>query len=157
MKPWLILLVFALSLMSAPAQKKETEYVKFTRSEVEGNVAAGSRVTAKLHFKIEPGFHTQSSKPSEEYFIPTVLKLDAVAGIRAGDVKYPDGKEEKVQGLDKPLSVYEEEFEVVVPLAISARAKLPAVLKGTLTYQACKGASCFPPKKLKVELELKPH
>jgi len=41
-----------------------------------------------------------------------------------------------------------------VPLAISAQAKLPATLTGTLTYQACKGAVCYPPKKLKVEVKL---
>jgi len=155
MKSLLAWLVFGLSIAASPAQKKDTEYVKYAKTEVEGKVAAGSRVSAKLHFKIEKGFHTQSNKPSEEYFIPTVLKLDNVAGLKVGAIKYPDGKEEKVDGLEKPLSVYEEEFEITVPVAISGQAKLPATLTGTLIYQACKGASCFPPKKLKVEVELK--
>lgn len=155
MKSLLTLLVFTVSLASSPAQKKETEYVTFAKTELMGSVAAGSRVTAKLHFKVEKGFHTQSNKPSEEYFIPTVLKLENVAGIKVGEIKYPDGKEEKVDGLDKPLSVYEEEFEIEVPVAISSRAQLPAKLDGILTYQACKGARCFAPKKLKVALELK--
>lgn len=154
MKSLAIVLTFALSLIAAPAQKKETDYVKFEKAEVAGDPAAGSRVTATLIFKIEPGFHTQSNKPSEDYFIPTVLKLDPVAGIKAGEIKYPAGKEEKVEGLAKPLSVFDKEFAVTVPLAISAQATLPATLTGTLTYQACKGAVCFPPKKLKVEVKL---
>ena len=154
MKSLAIALVFALSLVAAPAQKKEPEYVRFDRVELAGNPTAGARVTATLHFKIESGFHTQSNKPSEDYFIPTVLKLDNVAGIKVGEIKYPAGHEEKVDGLDKPLSVFDKEFAITVPLAISAQAKLPATLTGTLTYQACKGAVCFPPKKLKVEVKL---
>lgn len=154
MKALLALTVFALSLSIAPAQKKEVEYVKLAKVEVAGEPAAGARVTATLHFKIEPGFHTQSHKPSEDYFIPTVLKLDALAGIRPGAIKYPEGKDEAVDGLDKPLSVFDKEFVITVPLAISAQAKLPATLTGTLTYQACKGAVCYPPKKLKVEVKL---
>lgn len=154
MKSLAIVLTFALSLVATPAQKKETDYVKFEKAELAGDPAAGSRVTATLTFKIEPGFHTQSNKPSEDYFIPTILKLDPVAGIKAGEIKYPAGKEEKVDGLDKPLSVFDKEFAITVPLAISAQAKLPATLTGTLTYQACKGAVCFPPKKLKVEVKL---
>ena len=154
MKALIALTVFALSLSIAPAQKKEVEYVKLAKVEVAGEPAAGARVTATLHFKIEPGFHTQSHKPSEDYFIPTVLKLDSLAGIRPGAIKYPEGKDEAVDGLDKPLSVFDKEFTITVPLAISAQAKLPATLTGTLTYQACKGAVCYPPKKLKVEVKL---
>lgn len=154
MKWFLSLLFFACSLASLPAQKKNAEYVTVTKTEITGDVAAGSRVTAKLHFKIEKGYHTQSNKPSEEYFIPTVLKLENAAGIKVGELKYPEGKSEKVAGLDKPLSVYGEEFVISVPLAISAQAQLPATLKGTLNYQACQGATCYPPKKLKVEFKL---
>lgn len=155
MKLLFTLLIFALSLATSPAQIKAPEYVQFDQVKIEGQVAAGARVSAKLRFKIEKGYHTQSNKPSEEYFIPTVLKLENVAGIKVGEIKYPEGKPEKVDGLEKPLSVYEEKFELEVPLAISSHARLPAKLKGTLTYQACKGARCFAPKKLKVELELK--
>jgi DsbC/DsbD-like thiol-disulfide interchange protein len=157
MKAPAILAALVLALGTAHAQKKETEYVQFTKAEIEGKPTAGARVTARLHFKIEKGFHTQSHKPSEDYFIPTSLKLENVAGIKAGSFKYPEGKEEKVAGLDKPLSVYEEEFEISVPLALSAQARLPATIEGTLKYQACKGAVCFPPRELKLKLELKPE
>ena len=154
MKSLVSALLFALSLAAAPAQKKAVEHVTFEKADIAGDLTAGSRVTATLQFKIEQGFHAQSNKPSEDYFIPTVLKFDNVAGVKVGEIKYPDGKEEKVTGLDKPLSVYDEKFTITVPLAISAQAKLPATLTGTLTYQACKGATCFPPKKLKVEVKL---
>lgn len=154
MKSTAVAVLFALSLSSGFAQLKSTEYVKLTKTEIEGTAAAGARVTAKLHFKIEKGYHTQSNKPSEEYFIPTVLKLENVAGIRVGEIKYPKGHDEKVDGLDKPLSVYDDEFILTVPLALSAQAQLPATLTGTLNYQACQGSTCYPPKKLKLEIKL---
>ena len=152
---WLLsFLIFTGSLATVLAQKKNVDYVTLSKTELAGEVSAGAKVTVKLHFKIEKGYHTQSNKPSEEYFIPTVLKLDHVAGIKAGEVKYPDGKTEKVSGLDKPLSVYDEVFVVSVPLAISAQAQLPVTVTGTLNYQACQGATCYPPKKLKFEFKL---
>lgn len=135
--------------------KKDT--VKLTKVEFEGVPAAGGRVMAHLHFEIEEGFHTQSHKPSEEYFIATDLKLELPAGIKAGKTVYPKGKEEVVVGLDKPMSLYEGEFVVQVPLAISVQTTLPVTLEGALEYQACKGATCYPPKKLKVAVKLDPN
>jgi hypothetical protein len=67
-------------------------------------------------------------------------------------IKYPEGKSEKVQGLAKPLSVYEESFQINVLLALDARVKLPLTIPATLNYQACQGATCYPPKKLKLEI-----
>ena len=136
------------------AQKKSKDYVQLTAVKIEGEATPGGRVSATLHFKINEGYHTQSHKPSEEFFIPTVVKLKSAAGIRVGKIAYPKGHDEKVAGLDKPLSVYDKEFKITVPLAISAQAKLPATIKGTLDYQACKGAVCYPPQKLNVEIKL---
>jgi len=154
MKIFLAAMALVLSSGLCLAQKKSKEYVELTGVKIEGEATPGARVVAKLHFKIEKGYHTQSHKPSEEYFIPTVANLKSAAGIRVRKVEYPKGHDEKVDGLDKPLSVYDEEFEITVPLAISAQAKLPATLTGTLNYQACKGAVCYPLQKLEIEIKL---
>ena len=154
MKLLLTALALALSTGLCLAQKKAKQYVEMTDVKIEGDATPGARVSAKLKFKVEKGYHTQSNKPSEDYFIPTVVKLKPTAGVRAGTIEYPKGHDEKVDGLDKPLSVYDEEFEITVPLAISAQAKLPATLEGTLNYQACKGAVCYPPQKLEIAIKL---
>jgi DsbC/DsbD-like thiol-disulfide interchange protein len=154
MKVFFTALAVVLSTGLCLAQKKSKDYVQLAGIKIEGKATPGARVSATLHFKINKGYHTQSHKPSEEFFIPTVVKLKSAAGIRVGKVAYPKGHNEKVDGLDKPLSVYDEEFRITVPLAISAQAKLPATLKGTLDYQACKGAVCYPPQKLKIEIKL---
>jgi hypothetical protein len=148
------LLALALSSGLAMAQKKTKDYVALAETKIEGSVTPGARVTATLHFKIKDGYHTQSNKPSEEYFIPTVLKMKPAAGIKIGKATYPKGHSEKVTGIDKPLSVYDKEFRISVPVAISSQAKLPATVEGTLNYQACQGSVCYPPQKLSIELKL---
>lgn len=153
----LILTALALMLSSgfALAQTKpEKKYVTLADTRIEGKASPGARVTATFHFKVMDGYHTQSNTPSEEFFIPTTIKLKTAAGIKVGKISYPKGHEERVDGLDKPLSVYDKEFKIAVPIAISAQAKLPATLKGTLNYQACQGSVCYPPQKLQIEVKL---
>jgi len=136
----------------ALAQKKIGEAASLDKVEIQGAVKPGATFTAVVRFKLDKGFHTHSNKPSEPTFIPTVLTLSAADGIKAGTVKYPEGKSEKVQGLDKPLSVYEEQFQLSVPLTLNEKAKLPVNVPATLSYQACQGATCYPPKKLKFDI-----
>ena len=70
-------------------------------------------------------------------------------------IRFAGGREtERVVGLPKPLSVYEEHFEISVPLGLSAAAKLPLTVRGALGYQACQGAVCYAPQKLKFDIVL---
>ena len=146
--------VLLLLPMAARAQKKVGEAASLGKVEIQGEAKAGATVTAFVRIKIEPGYHTHSNKPSEPNFIPTRLELAPPAGITVGTLKYPEGKSEKVQGLEKPLSVYEDEFAIGVPLTLDAKISLPSTIPATLSYQACQGATCYPPKKLKFNIEL---
>ena len=83
-----------------------------------------------------------------------MFKLEPAAGVIASPIRYPAGKEEPVAGLPKPLKVYDGTFEILIPLKIKPDAKLPIAMAGLLTYQACKGSTCYPPRKLKVEIPL---
>ena len=107
-----------------------------------------------INVKLDEGYHVHSNKPSEPQFIATVLTLGTAPGARAGTISYPAGKSQKVQGLDKPLSVYEGEFELSIPIGLTATAKLPLTIPATLGYQACKGAQCYAPQKLKFEIKI---
>jgi hypothetical protein len=151
---WMAAVALGLCL-SAVAQKRPGEAVTLEKTEFKGEVKAGTTATAVLHFKIEKGFHTHSHQPSESNFIATVVSIPPTNGVMAGKITYPEGKAETVEGLSKPLSLYEGEFKLEVPIKVDATATLPATVPGTLTYQACKGATCYPPKKLKFDLVLK--
>ena len=138
------------------AQKKQGEAASIKNVEIKGEVKPGAEVTAVIDVAVEKDYHTHSNKPSDPQFIPTVLTLSPLAGVKAGSIKYPAGKSETVKGLDKPLSVYEREFQISVPLKLGKEVVLPLTVPATLSYQACQGAVCYPPKKLKFEISLKP-
>ena len=54
----------------------------------------------------------------------------------------------------EPLSIYGEEFTLSAPVKLPKDATLPLVIPATLTYQACQGAVCFPPRKLKFDITI---
>jgi len=154
----LALAVVTLTLLSAgmPAgaqvPKKPGEAVKVQEIKIKGEPKPGAEVIAVLSFAIDPGYHTHSNKPSEPNFIATVLTVPAAKGVTIGTPVYPKGKAQKVTGLDKPLSLFDEHFTISVPLKLDAAVSLPLTLAASLRYQACQGAQCFPPKTLKVEI-----
>ena len=149
---------FVAVLFAFPAysQKRPGEVVTVKSISIKGDVKPGVDVTAVIQFAVDEGFHTQANLPSEPNFIPAVLKFEPVVGLVVSPPKYPAGKEEKVEGLPKPMKVYEGTFEILVPIKISAGATLPLSLPGLLSYQACKGSTCFAPRKLKLAIAIGP-
>ncbi len=137
---------------AAEAQKKPGEAASIGKVEIQGDAKPGGNVVAVVHVKLEKNWHVQSNKPSDPNYIPTVLTLSPPPGVKPKTIKYPQGTSEKVQGLAKPLSVYDGDFQISVPLTLDGNAKLPLTIPATLSYQACQGASCYPPKKLKLEI-----
>jgi len=148
---WLALLALPLAVV---AEKKPGETATVEKVEVQGEAKPGGRVVAVVHVKLEKDWHVQSNKPSEPSFIPTALTFAPTPGVKPGAIKYPEGKAEKVQGLAKPLSIYEGEFQISALLSLDARARFPLTIPATLSYQACQGAACYPPKKLKFDIKI---
>jgi hypothetical protein len=158
MRNVILLLLVLPALLSvghgAEPPKKRGEAASIEKVELQGEAKPGASLVAVVRVKLEKDWHVQSNKPSEPTFIPTVLTLAPTAGVKIGTIRYPQGKSETVQGLSKPLSVYDEDFQITVLLNLDAHARLPMTVAGTLTYQACQGAQCYPPKKLKVEIPI---
>ena len=154
--PTLVLASLVSAQTPAPATpKKPGEAVSLKAIVIKGSAKPGSDITAVLQFKIEEGYHVQANPASEPSYIPAVLTLTPAQGVLALPAKYPAGKEEKQAGLDKPLLVYDGSFEIMVPMKLDADAKLPLTVSGVLSYQACKGAVCYPPRRLKVAVDIK--
>jgi DsbC/DsbD-like thiol-disulfide interchange protein len=149
-------LVSGADLPNVFGAKKPGDAATVESVKVQGDPMPGGKVTALVKVKLDPGYHVHSNKPSEPQFIATVVTMESAPGVRVGNVGYPAGISLKVDGLAKPLSVYEREFEVAVPLGLTGTVKLPVVLAGVLRYQACRGAQCYPPRQLKFEIKLEP-
>jgi len=120
-------------------------------------VARGKSGSVELQFRVGNGFHINSNTPSEQYLIPTALKLDAPTDIVIGKITYPEGELKTFAfAPNEQLSVYTGDFAIQVsvhPLASVLPSKYE--FRGTLKYQACDNAACYPPKTLPVAFEVK--
>jgi hypothetical protein len=112
-------------------------------------LTANKQQDVELRFRVEPGFHINSHKPKDELLIPTELKLDPGAFAIANE-QYPPGSHFRLQvGSGEDLDVYQGEFRVALRIAVP---KGDSTLSGSLRYQACDNAACFPARTLPVKI-----
>jgi Disulphide bond corrector protein DsbC len=120
-------------------------------------VMQGKVGSVPLTFRVPNGFHINSNTPKSEFLIPTSLKVDAVTDIVIGRVTYPQGQDMSFPfAPDEKLNVYTGTFKVDVsvrPLSSVQSGKY--AVRGTLKYQACDNAACYPPKQLPVMFDVK--
>ena len=113
-------------------------------------VTAGKPTFVEMRFRVDDGFHVNSHKPSSELLIATALKLEPTAGVKIVREEYPKGTAFRLKvGEGETLDVYQGEFRVRVEV-VAPRGD--SVIYGSLHYQACDAAACFPPKTLPVSL-----
>lgn len=113
-------------------------------------ISAGKSAVLELHFKVQDGFHVNSHTPKSELLIPTKLTLEPAAGIKAAALEYPAGTAYSFSfEPNEKLDVYSGAFTVKLPVVAAAGEHK---LAGTLHYQACDHAACYPPKTLSVQI-----
>ena len=116
-----------------------------------------AQTLVNLNFRVGSDFHINSNTPKSEFLIPTTLSIDVPTDIVLGKISYPPGKDLTFPFLpDETLNVYSGDFTVTVAVH-PLHSVLPAkyVMHGTLRYQACDNAQCFPPKTLPLSFEIK--
>jgi|SRR5580698_5122051 hypothetical protein len=117
----------------------------------------GKPATVPLLFRVASGYHINSNQPKSEFLIPTALKVEATTDIVIGKTTYPEGKDMSFAfDPDEKLNVYTGDFSVDVlvrPLLSVQPGKY--IVRGTLKYQACDNAACYPPKQLPVSFDVK--
>lgn len=130
------------------APPKSKEYVRYdAEPEV---VRAGRRDVLELRFVVRDGFHVNSHQPRGELLMPTRLELDAGGDVTVGEPGYPKGSVYRFRAdPGEALDVYTGAFTVTVPVEAGAGAH---ALSGTLRYQACDAAVCYPPKSVAVRV-----
>ncbi|MEP6704633.1 MAG: protein-disulfide reductase DsbD N-terminal domain-containing protein [Acidobacteriota bacterium] len=111
-----------------------------------GSVARGATARGNLVMTIPDGLHVNSSRPSSEYAIPTVVSVRGT-GVRVSGVTYPRGRNLKFQFSENLINVYEGRvnfpFSVTVPTNFRGRA---IRVTATVRYQACTNEVCYPPR-----------
>ena len=123
-----------------------------TGSIANGTVARGGKARGTISMSIPGGLHVNSSRPSSEYAIPTVVTVRG-DGLRVSGVTYPRGKNRKFQFSENLINVYEGRVSFPFTVTIPASFKGSTVrLRATVKYQACTDEVCYPPKTKNVTL-----
>ncbi len=133
--------------LDAPAPKPKS-YIVYAAEQQK--VPAGKRSVLELHFRVVDGFHVNSHMPKSELLIPTQIALRPTAGVRAEAVEYPAGTSYSFSfDPTEKLDVYTGAFTVKLPVVAEAGTH---TVDGTLRYQACDHAACYPPRSLPVQV-----
>jgi hypothetical protein len=135
------------SLDNIPARNRQ--YVSFAPQSQ--TVAAGKRAMLELHFRVNEGFHVNSHTPKSDLLIPTLMEVEPGDGVKVAEPVFPAGSTYSFDFDPKEkLDVYQGPFTVQVPVVASAGAH---EIRGTLKYQACDHAACYPPRALPVVVD----
>jgi cytochrome c biogenesis protein CcdA len=133
----------AATTMQAQSRRPRADVVPLVEH---ANVHAGATVRVALKISLPEGLHTQSNKPRDPNLIPTVLTIDAPAGVTVDEIVFPPSTDLKQQGADQPLAVFEQTFAVGVELSLASTvAAGDLVVPAHLRYQACDANLCYPP------------
>jgi hypothetical protein len=149
---------FLLATLSSPwlpgqdfgseSQAKPKAYIVYAAENQ--TIPAGKSAIVELHFRVLEGFHVNSHRPKSELQIPTNLTLGSATGVKAGAMQYPEGTAYSFSfDPTEKLDVYSGPFTVKLPVVATAGEHH---VSGTLHYQACDHAACYPPKTLPVEV-----
>jgi thiol:disulfide interchange protein len=119
-------------------------------------VAAGSETRLALTVSLPPKLHVQSDQPRDPSLIPTVLTVEAPAGVRVSNLIYPHPEDFTLEGEKVPLLVFDNEFVVGATITIDpgvAQGELK--IPGRFRYQACDEKMCFQPRTERFEWNLR--
>jgi hypothetical protein len=113
---------------------------------------AGKPETIEMHFRINEGLHINSHEPRQKSLIRTELIEAEPAGVKIASVDFPQGIDYAFPAdPSQKLSVYDGEFVLTMHLTAQHGDHM---LEGGLRYQACDTNTCFPPRKLPVEIDV---
>lgn len=114
----------------------------------EVTLAPGATTDLVLSVSMPPEVHVQAHQPKDPLLIPTVLTVEAPAGVRVEAIAYPSPTEFTQATRPEPLLVLGPRFDIRVRLTVAEDAadgirSVPVVLR----YQACNETVCFPPSR----------
>jgi len=107
---------------------------------------AGDSYSLAVEIRIDPPYHINAQKPSEDFLIPTTLSIEAPEGIAVGKLSFPEAKIKKFEFSESPLAVYEATIFIFTTLSVSSDLAVSEfTIKGEVGYQACDDHTCMAP------------
>ncbi|MDT4952155.1 MAG: hypothetical protein QOJ02_293 [Acidobacteriota bacterium] len=116
-------------------------------------IKAGGSAEAPVKLTIANGYHINANPPSFSYLKATEITVEPSEGITPSAPVYPASVTRKFAFSKDPLSVYEGEATIKLPLSAASGAKPGAhTLKGKLRTQACDEEACYPPRTIEISI-----
>ena len=113
---------------------------------------AGVTAELPIPISIEPGYHVNANPATFDYLIATEVTADKSDGLTFGKAVYPTGEKKKFQFAEAPLSVYEGQIQIKLPVQAAANAaKGKRTVAVHVRVQACDQEKCFPPATLEAK------
>lgn len=113
---------------------------------------AGETLRFAVVIDIAPGWHINTNVKRPAFIIPTQVNLEGKLETKIDAVDFPRGKSFQIDGLDEPLTVYENQVilfgNLVVPPEAAGQTE---ELEFSLRYQLCNDTQCLAPKTLKLK------
>lgn len=110
-------------------------------------VVAGGEFQLAIHIEVAEGLHINSATPKEEFQIPTVVKFEPKINTSFGRPVFPEAELKSFSFSEDKIPVYEGDVYVYVTISTSPSLSTeePLVVRGSVSYQGCDDAVCFPP------------
>jgi len=118
-------------------------------------IAAGRSGEATVLISISHGYHVNANPATFPYLIATAIEAGKSEGITVGPPVYPPAIVKKFSFEPQPLSVYEGDVTIKLPLRAAgnaAKGERPIFLMGQV--QACDDSVCYAPATLNLTLHL---
>ncbi len=152
------------SEQAAPASQREKIFV-FAKAEVTekdridprvylstDQLRAGESHRFAVVIDIAPGWHINTNLKRPTFIIPTQVNLEGKLETTIAAIDFPRGKSFQIDGLDEPLTVYENQVILFGNLEVPREAAgQTEELEFSLRYQLCNDAQCLAPKTLKLK------
>lgn len=115
-------------------------------------IMAGRGEAVPVRLDITPGLHVQAN-PAASGLVPLEVKFVTSGGISFGRPLYPKGTVMRLTGMVEFVNIYAGVITVTIPVRVSSKLKAGTYrYKGTVSYQACDDAVCFPPASVPVTI-----
>lgn len=106
----------------------------------------GQECRILIRLKVQPGWHINTNPAKPKDYIATEVSFQGKRGTKLVDLKYPAGKEFRLQGADEPLHGYEGQVDIYGKLQVPAEAAgLTEEMEIVVKYQACDDRTCLLP------------
>ncbi len=152
-----VLLAVAVAAASAPAvaraQQGPPQPVKWSLALDPSQVAAGGKLTAVVTAAIDEGWHVYA--PDEANVGPRPVELTIVKNpvfTAAGKFDAPEPEREMDEAFGQITASYTDEATFRLPVTVAAGASAGThALEIDISFQACDGNICLPPKAVRVK------